>query len=212
MKKSMLTLFVVLLNISVALALDTTIPPETTLQSWLKEDAGKAMAPHPVATLATSVNNQPSVRIIQTFVDENGVIEFYTHANTEKAKAQKINPKVAVNFWLSQARKQISIEGKMVPLETARLDEIWQTMPRWMQLSFIASDHQSPLPHENYLKEKITELEQSLGKDIARPKEFVGFIIEPTKYDFYAVKMPEPAEKFRAVKNKKEWHWQQLQP
>lgn len=187
-------------------------PPQELVKQWLLDEGGKSMGLHLNATLATAVNNKPSIRMVHTFVGEDGRISFTTHANTEKVLHQKINPNVALHYSLSTTRRQISIEGKMLPLPKEQLQTIWQTMPRWMQLHFLASDHVSPMPSPNYVNEKIEKLDKEFEKDIPRPKEFVGFSLEPSMYLFYTIKVPSPAEKFYAQKRKGEWVWEQLQP
>ena len=68
------------------------------------------------------------------------------------------------------------------------------------------------MPSPNYVNEKIEKLDKEFEKDIPRPKEFVGFSLEPSMYLFYTIKVPSPAEKFYAQKRKGEWVWEQLQP
>lgn len=209
---------ILLANISVLvwvaplLAKPSDQTPPMALKAWLTEDSGKSMRLHSNVTLATSHNNKPSIRMVQAFVNDDGAIEFYTHSNTQKVIHQKNNPQVAMHFWLSNTAKQVSIEGIVKPLNANRLDGIWQAMPRWMQINFMASDHKSVMPNEHYLKEKIAELEQMLDQNIPRPKEFIGYAMQPRQYIFYSVKRPEPAKKYQATLRNQQWVWQQLQP
>ena len=55
--------------------------------------------------------NQPSSRmVLLKKISDDGLV-FYTNYNSRKGKEIELNPKVAVNFWWRELKKQIRVEG-----------------------------------------------------------------------------------------------------
>ena len=55
--------------------------------------------------------NQPSSRmVLLKKISDDGLV-FYTNYNSRKGKEVELNPKVAVNFWWRELKKQIRVEG-----------------------------------------------------------------------------------------------------
>ena len=55
--------------------------------------------------------NQPSSRmVLLKKISDDGLV-FYSNYNSRKGKEIELNPKVAVNFWWRELKKQIRVEG-----------------------------------------------------------------------------------------------------
>lgn len=189
--------------------------PETDMHQWLNEEASATGRGGLNATLATvTKDKKPSSRTVNFFWDDANELSFYTHSNTQKVGHLSKNPNVSMNIWLHKSRRQITVDGHVVPLDKPTLAKKWQKMPRWMQLRFISSDHKSKLPDFNrtLLDEALEQNDARYPDKIPMPKTFVGYKVIPNKITFFEVKMPDFADKQIAIKDGDKWVIAAYQP
>lgn len=180
--------------------------PLQEMHTWFDQELELSQSPHLYGTLATvSPDKKPSTRIVQFSIDDNNAIKFFTHEATNKVEHLAHNPNVSLNVWLKEQRKQVTVDGQVTPLPLEELENIWATMPRWMQLRFMASDHKSSMEDKSVMEQALGELEKQYPDTVPMPEEFVGFTIDSQIVTFYEVNMPDFANKAVAEHDGSQW-------
>ena len=184
--------------------------PIKQVKTWFKEEKEKTEGRFfQFATLATtSADGQPHTRIIEMvrFNSKQGGL-FFTHKNSAKVGHLSYNPKVALNIWLPKTLRQISMEGLTKEISSIESEKFWKQMPRFMQLTFLASSHCGgeieSLDILQRKKEKISELYKN---EIPMPDTFIGYRIIPEKIIFFTVTLRDfPIKQIASLCND---HWE----
>ena len=134
----------------------------------------------------TDENGQPSSRIVLLKkISEEGLF-FYTNYNSKKGQEISKNPKVSLNFWWREIKKQIRIEGIINKTSDEESDKYFDSRPLKSRVSAIISNQSSKINSyeelaekiENYLKEK----DESLVK---RPPHCGMYVVSPKTIEFW---------------------------
>ena len=111
---------------------------------------------------------------------------FYTNYDSEKGKAIAENPNVCLSFFWHAAERQIIIKGKAERISENLSDGYFESRPRGSQLGAIVSNQSEVVKNRAELESKLKELESKFeGKEIERPKNWGGFIIQPVELEFW---------------------------
>ena len=87
----------------------------------------------------TDENGQPSSRIVLLKkISEEGLF-FYTNYNSKKGQEISKNPKVSLNFWWREIKKQIRIEGIINKTSDEESDKYFDSRPLKSRVSAIIS-------------------------------------------------------------------------
>ncbi|MCB1076142.1 MAG: hypothetical protein KDK59_11540, partial [Simkania sp.] len=124
-----------------------------------------------------------------------------------------VNPYAALNIWLPKTLRQISINGlvKEVPNDIA--ESSWKRMPRFMKITFLASEHNGVLPSTDALEERQAKLEEVYKEsEIPMPEAFVGYRFTPDQAIFYEIKPRSFPERELAELQGNQWIISQLEP
>ncbi len=164
--------------------------PMQKVDQWFEEEKEKTEKGfHKFATLATvAPNQQPSTRMIElTSVSEESGCHFFTHRATQKVEHFSQNPRAALNIWLPMTLRQISLTGTVAEISQNEAEAAWKRMPRFMKITFLASDHKGSIESHIELHVKKAQLEAELKSDIPMPEAFVGYRFTPDNVTFYAI-------------------------
>lgn len=137
---------------------------------------------------------------------------FFTHKNTGKVQHLNHSPHAALNIWLPQTLRQVSIDGEVVEISAAEAEKSWKRMPRFMKITFMASDHQGEITSNEVLDERKNKLEKLYSKEIPMPDTFIGYRIFPKTVVFYEMKPRNFPVKRVAHLEQGEWTICQVEP
>ncbi len=160
--------------------------PILQFEIWMKE-AIEANVPEPNAMdLCTVSDNYPSSRIVLLKGIEKDGITFFTNYESKKGTDMLNNPLVSVNFfWQIQAR-QVRIQGKVEKISPEDSDLYFKTRPRESQIGAWASAQSSIIKSRKELDDNIESLlEQYKNSEIPRPPHWGGYLLKPTKIEFW---------------------------
>lgn len=164
--------------------------PIKQVKMWFKEEKEKTEGRFfQFATLATtSADGQPHTRIIEMvrFNSKQGGL-FFTHKNSAKVGQLSYNPKAALNIWLPKTLRQVSMEGVTKEIPSNESEKFWKQMPRFMQLTFLASSHCEEIESLDVLQRKKEKLSELYKNDIPMPDSFIGYRFIPEKIIFFTV-------------------------
>lgn len=161
--------------------------PITQFKKWF-DNAVEAQVYEPnVMTLATADKaGKPDARIVLLKgVDEDG-FRFFTNYLSAKGKELKRNPYAALVFFWPDLERQVRIEGTVEKLDKETSEEYFVTRPVASQIGAVASPQSQIIPNRAFLEEKFEDLKnKSDGKTISKPAHWGGYIVKPTRIEFW---------------------------
>ena len=130
--------------------------------------------------------NQPSSRIVLLKkISDEGLV-FYTNYNSRKGKEIELNPKVAVNFWWRELKKQVRVEGIIEKASEEDSDNYFNSRPLKSRVSAIISNQSSTISSYKDLTNQIDiYLDQNDESSIKRPDHCGLFIVIPNAVEFW---------------------------
>ena len=130
--------------------------------------------------------NQPSSRmVLLKKISDDGLV-FYTNYNSKKGKEIELNPKVAVNFWWRELKKQIRVEGFIEKASEEDSDEYFYSRPLKSRVSAIISNQSSKISSYEDLTNQIDNyLDQNDESSIKRPDHCGLYIVIPNAVEFW---------------------------
>ena len=130
--------------------------------------------------------NQPSSRmVLLKKISDDGLV-FYTNYNSRKGKEIELNPKVAVNFWWRELKKQIRVEGFIEKASAEDSDDYFNSRPLKSRVSAIISNQSSKISSYEDLTNQIDNyLEQNDESSIKRPDHCGLYIVIPNAVEFW---------------------------
>ena len=130
--------------------------------------------------------SQPSSRmVLLKKISDDGLV-FYTNYKSRKGKEIELNPKVAVNFWWRELKKQIRVEGFIEKASEEDSDDYFNSRPLKSRVSAIISNQSSTISSYEDLKNQIDNyLEQNDESSIKRPNHCGLYIVIPNAVEFW---------------------------
>ena len=130
--------------------------------------------------------SQPSSRmVLLKKISDEGLV-FYTNYNSRKGKEIELNPKVAVNFWWRELKKQIRLEGFIEKASEEDSDDYFYSRPLKSRVSAIISNQSSKISSYVDLRNQIDNyLEQNDESSIKRPDHCGLYIVIPNAVEFW---------------------------
>ena len=175
--------------------LEDTIPhgdPFALFDAWFAEARTTEINDSNAMALATaSADGMPSQRMVllkghgREFGDHGGFV-FYTNARSRKGRELLANPQASLLFHWKSLRRQIRIEGSLLPVSEAMADEYFASRARDSQIGAIASDQSAPLASRSEFLARYTAVEaQFAGGAVERPAHWTGFCLNPRAFEFW---------------------------
>lgn len=165
-------------------------------------------------TLASvSSAGRPHTRMIEVshFDQEKGAL-FFTHKHTQKVEDYLFNPYASLTVWLPKTHRQLIIDGKVEEISRNEAEKSWKKMPRFMKLSFLASNHKGKLESEEVLQKRKETLEKDFPNEIPIPETFIGYRLKPDQITFYQINFRSFPKKEVAILEEKDWVTALLEP
>ncbi len=160
--------------------------PYKLFENWFKK-AKKTEHSYPEGfTLATaSANAVPSARIVllKKILPQGFV--FFTNYNSQKAKELLENPNAHMLFYWKLSKKQVRIKGIVSKTSNEISNEYWASREYSSNLNAALSQQSSELEEGFNYKTLIKEFHLKNPKNIIRPKNWGGFIINPEYFEFW---------------------------
>jgi pyridoxamine 5'-phosphate oxidase len=139
-----------------------------------------------VAVATSTPDGLPSLRmVLLKSVDDQGFV-FYTNLGSRKAQQIQSNAHVAMCFHWKSLRRQVRIEGPVIPVSDEEADAYFDSRPRMSQIGAWASKQSTPLEGRFELEAKIAKYTAkfNIGK-VARPEFWSGYRVVPETIEFW---------------------------
>ncbi len=140
---------------------------------------------------------------------------FFTNYDSEKGKSIIANPKVCLSFFWPNAERQVIIKGTAEKVSEEVSEAYFQSRPNGSKLGAIVSKQSKVISEDrNLLENKLKELERKYaGKEIARPKNWGGFLVRPFSIEFWQGRPNRLHDRIRYTwKDKYDWKMERLAP
>ena len=158
--------------------------------------------------------NQPSSRmVLLKKISDDGLV-FYTNYNSRKGKEIELNPKVAVNFWWRELKKQVRVEGIIEKASEEDSDNYFNSRPLKSRVSAIISNQSSKISSYEDLTNQIDNyLDQNDESSIKRPDHCGLFIVIPNAVEFWQERDNRTHERLKYIlEDNQKWSSHLLSP
>jgi len=163
------------------------ITPFEQLNSWLSEaEKSEINDPSAVAVTTVGAGGRPSMRmVLMKACDERGLV-FYTNLGSKKAVELGVNDNAAMLFHWKSLRRQVRIEGKVVPTGGEEADQYFASRARASRIGAWASKQSQPMEGRFEFETAIAKYTAKFGAgEIPRPEFWSGFRLVPDYFEFW---------------------------
>ena len=166
-------------------------------------------------TLATvDKQGRPSARVVLLKgVDERGFV-FFTNYDSRKGQELAENPQAALVFYWSDQERQVCIAGEVSKLPPAESEAYFKTRPRGSREAAWASEQSTVIRDRAALEGKWKQVEtQYAGQEVPRPPFWGGFLLSPTRVEFWQGRPSRLHDRFRYTRQADQtWLIERLSP
>jgi pyridoxamine 5'-phosphate oxidase len=166
------------------------------------------------AALATAdADGAPSCRLVLVKqFDARGFCVF-TNFESRKGRDLAANPRAALTWHWPWIEEQVRAEGTAELLPAAESDRYFASRPRGSQLGAWASRQSEPLPSRFGLLRRVAAVEaRHLGRAVPRPPFWGGYLLRPTRIEFWKGKPSRLHERRRFDLEAGGWRMERLSP
>lgn len=188
--------------------------PRAFFESWFQEARDSGCDEPNAFSLSTVQDGQPRGRIVllKGFHDEG--IVFYTNYDSPKAGEIAQAGKASATFLWLPLERQVRIEGVIEKVPTEMSDKYFASRPRGSQVGAWASPQGKVVPSRLALEELFAQAEAKFpaGTKVPRPENWGGFVIRPTRWEFWQGRENRMHDRIVCRSDKGQWIKQRLAP
>ena len=147
-------------------------------------------------------------------IDEHGLL-FFTQQGSAKVAQFSINPYVSFTFILPNTQRQISVFGRVNPIDESENLKNWETYSQERRLRFLVYGTKSgqPINRQQVLDEELVTLRnQYISSLPERPREYVGYRIVPEEIKIYQLNEHRLSDSITAKFTDNTWILQRFVP
>lgn len=194
--------------------METELDPDPFVEfgNWY-DHALASGAPQPNAmTLATTVDDRPSARVVLLkHFDESGFV-FFTNYQSQKGLEIARNPHVALCLVWLDLHRQVRIVGTADRVASGESDSYFATRPRGAQLAASSSPQSQILADRTELESRFREVENLAGDSVVRPADWGGFRVVPSTIEFWQGQPDRLHDRLRYRREGTDWIVERLAP
>lgn len=188
--------------------------PLSQIELWLQEAADAECLEHSAIVLSTvSEEGGASSRIVLLKkIDQEGLY-FFTNYQSRKGQQLAQTPKGALLLFWPELERQINIEGNIEKCSPALSDDYFNQRPLESRVSAVVSQQSRIIPdRETMEKEWNKVLKIANNKGINRPNYWGGYILKPTRIEFWQGGSNRFHDRILFEKKEKGWDISRLMP
>ncbi|MEF8810275.1 MAG: pyridoxamine 5'-phosphate oxidase [Bacteroidales bacterium] len=188
--------------------------PFRQLERWLDE-AVHAEAYEPTAMILSTSDAKGRVTSRTVLLKEmktEGLV-FYTNCNSLKGRQLKENPFVSALFYWAELESQVRLEGVTEKVPPEESDRYFESRPETSRIGTWASDQSTEIPDRKYLEQRQQEYSEYFrNKKIERPPHWGGYLIRPTRFEFWQGRENRLHDRIEYSLEEKKWVLRRLAP
>ena len=187
--------------------------PLELFDSWLKQAEQSEPNDPNAAALATATSSGiPSVRMVLVKHIGDHRFCFFTNVESRKGAELQGNPKAALCLHWKSLRRQVRIEGDVLPLANRDVDEYFHSRPRVSQIGAAVSQQSRELKSREELEAQVHQLETENPGEIARPAYWRGFFLSVGRIEFWMDGQNRLHDRFLFTREAEGWKKARLYP
>ena len=161
--------------------------PFALFQTWYDEARASEPNDSNAMALATAdASGRPAARMVLLKGHGPDGFVFYTNRESRKAHDLKENMQAALLFHWKSLRRQIRIEGVLLPVSDAEADAYFHSRARDSQLGAVASDQSAPLDSRETFLTRYEDVRARFdGGEVERPRHWTGYRVVPSAIEFW---------------------------
>lgn len=189
--------------------------PIDMFSKWFDEAVTAAIPDVNAMSLATCGNDgQPTSRVVLLKGVENDGFVFYTNYESAKGQQMMENNRVGLCFYWTELERQVRIDGVVEKVSREASEKYFKSRPYESQVGAWAS-HQSEIVQsreqlEAQFKDMLQEYPET--KDVPLPTFWGGYIVKPTRFEFWQGRASRLHDRFEYALNEQEWVLSRLSP
>lgn len=166
---------------------EVTENPFDQFTLWFEQARNSEVSEPNAMTLATSIDNKPSARIVLLKgFDERGFV-FYTNYQSRKGAEMASNPNAALSFFWAELERQVRIEGIIEKVTAEESDSYFQSRPKGSRLGAWASPQSQTIADRSVLEKRGEELQTQYENEeyVPRPEHWGGYRLIANYIEFW---------------------------
>ncbi len=188
--------------------------PLELFAEWF-ENAGESglLLPESAALATATPQGAPSVRmVLLKGLDERGLV-FYTNYGSRKAREIEANPRASLCFHWPVLQRQVRVEGTVQRVSEEESARYFATRPRGSRIGAWASRQSERLTSASDLRSAARRIDQTyLGNDVPLPSFWGGYLLRPTRIEFWQGKADRLHERLVFERRDDVWETCRLYP
>ena len=188
--------------------------PFKQFELWLNEALNaKANEPTAMVLATASLQGIPSSRIVLLKAFSEQGFGFFTNYTSRKGEEIEGNQNVALLFHWPELERQVRVEGLAIRTTAAVSDEYFNSRPYESRLSAVISNQSQVVPDREYLELLWSgQQSQSFAQGINRPSYWGGYVVEPTRIEFWQGRSNRLHDRILFSRKGNEWIISRLAP
>ena len=162
--------------------------PHALFDAWFAEaKASEPNDPDAMALATVGADGRPSARMVLLKGHDSRGFVFYTNSESRKGGELAANERAALLFHWKSLRRQVRIEGAIVPVSAEEADAYFATRSRDSRLGAWASDQSRPLATRDLFEARYAALAADYeGKDVPRPAHWWGYRLIADRIEYWS--------------------------
>ncbi len=162
--------------------------PFVVFKQWMSEaEKNEINDPNAAALATVNESSQPDARMVLLKEYNNKGFVFFTNLNSKKGTDLKQTPKASMCFHWKSLLRQVRISGSISLISEKEADNYFNSRPYLSKIGAWSSNQSKPMETIDEFRKKIEEYKNKYSdqNDIPRPKHWSGFLLSPTRIEFW---------------------------
>ena len=162
--------------------------PIQLFKTWMDEaKKNEPNDPNALSLATADKNGVPSARMVLLKDFSKHGFTFYTNLDSPKSQDIESNPKAEMCFYWKSLQRQVRVFGSINKVEDEVADKYFSTREYNSKIGAWASEQSKILQNRNELLKRIDGFKKIYSKDknVPRPENWSGWILKPTKIEFW---------------------------
>jgi pyridoxamine 5'-phosphate oxidase len=158
-------------------------------------------------------SGQPSARtVLLKGLDARG-FSFFTNYESRKGRELAENPRAALVFFWPALERQVIVTGTVTKLPSEESAAYFRSRPRGSQVGAWASRQSSVVESRKQLEQQFADATARFqGQDISLPPYWGGYVLAPTRIEFWQGRPNRLHDRFAYVREGGRWIVHRLAP